>query len=297
MVRLLIVPGPSSSQLARQIAGILGTHVVDMEFKQFPDGDSYFRFKENVQGESLSVIQSTYPPQDRNMMQLFLMLEGLKDLGCREIRAIVPYLAYMRQDKRFLDGEVVSANAILRMIRYFNVDELLTVDIHNKDVLTPLGSFARDLSAMPRIADWIRRQDWERPLVIAPDKGAAHRAEIVSLALLTDFAVGHKTRDRTTGKVTSEFDKSVVPDGRRVVIIDDTIARGDTVIKATEIMLHRGAEKVFAVCTHGLFLDDAVARMRDAGVEDVICTDTIPTGHSKITVAPVIADALKSTAA
>lgn len=294
---MLIVPGPSSVQLAHQIAEILGTHVVDLEFRQFPDGDSYFRFREEVRGESVSVIQSTYPPQDRNLMQLFLMLEGLGDLGCREIRAVVPYLAYMRQDKRFLDGEVVSANAILRMIRYFSVDELLTIDIHNKDLLTTLGSFARDVSAMPRIADWIRRQDWEKPLVIAPDKGAAHRAEIVSQALSTDFAVGHKTRDRTTGKVASEFDASVMPDGRKVVIVDDTIARGDTVIKATEIMLHRGAEKVYAVCTHGLFLDDAVVRMRNAGVEEVICTDTIPTEHSKITVAPLIADALKSIAA
>ncbi len=290
---MLIIPGPASIELAHRVSDILGVRTASLESKIFPDGDSYFRLKEDVNGEDIAVIQSTYPPKDRNLMQLFLLIDGLKDLGCNKVYSIVPYLAYMRQDKRFLDGEMISANAILKLLTCLQVERLITIDIHNKESLTPLNETGVDLSAMPLLANWIGSRGWKSPLIVAPDKGASERAKTVSKALGTAHAVGRKTRDRHTGKVTVELDSSLNVQGREAVIVDEEIARGDTVIKTAEILLDRGAKSVAALCTHGLFLENAVARIQDAGVEEVISTDTIPSSNSKISVAPIIADALR----
>lgn len=291
-IALLIIPGPASNELAYRVSAALGIETATLESKIFPDGDSYFRLSEDVRGQDVAIIQSTYPPQDRNLMQLFLLIDGLKDLGCGRIYAIVPYLAYMRQDKRFLEGEMVSAQSILRLFNCLQIERLITIDIHNKESLTFLRPPGLDLSAMPLISDWIRKRGWKAPLIVAPDKGALHRAEIVSEALGTDYATGMKTRDRKTGEVTAEFDASIKVKGRVAVIVDEAIARGDTVIKTAEILHNRGATEVAALCTHGLFLENAVGRIQDAGVHEIISTDTSPTVNSKISVAPIIADFL-----
>ncbi len=292
-IALLIIPGPASKELAHRVSNIVGIKTATLESKIFPDGDSYFRINEDVSGQDVTIIQSTYPPQDRNLMQLFLLIDGLKDLGCGRIYAVVPYLAYMRQDKRFLEGEMVSAQSILKLFNCLQIERLITIDIHNKESLTFLRPPGLDLSAMPLMADWISKREWKAPLVVAPDKGALHRAETVSKALGTDYVTGRKSRDRKTGDVTVEFDASLKVQGRVAVIVDDTIARGDTVIKTAEILHNRGATKVTALCTHGQFLDNAVERIREAGVDDIISTDTIPTANSKISVAPTIADYLR----
>ncbi len=290
---MLIIPGPASKELSRRVSSILKTKTAALESKIFPDGDSYFRVDEDVAGQDVVVIQSTYPPQDRNLIQLLLLIDGLRDLGCGKIHVVVPYLAYMRQDKRFLDGEMISASSIHKLFACLSVQRLITVDIHSQESLSFLQPEGVNLSAMPLLADWVHSQGWKNPIVIAPDKGASSRAEIVSNALGTDYAVGKKTRDRRTGEVTVELDASLGVAGRIAVIVDDTIARGDTVIKTAEILLERGATRVAALCSHGLFLEDAVTRMQKAGVKEVISTDTIPTLNSKISVAPIIADFLR----
>lgn len=290
---MLIIPGPASDELSRRVSSILKIRTAALESKIFPDGDSYFRVDEDVRGQDVVVIQSTYPPQDRNLVRLFLLIDGLRDLGCGKIYAVAPYLAYMRQDKRFLDGEVISASSIHKLFNCLSIERLITVDIHSQESLTLLQPEGVNLSAMPLLASWIDSQGWKTPVIIAPDKGASSRAEIVSKALGTDYAVGKKTRDRRTGEVTAEFDAGIDVAGRVAVIVDDTIARGDTVIKTAEILLERGATKIAALCSHGLFLEDAVARIQKAGVKEVISTDTIPTLNSKISVAPIIADFLR----
>lgn len=290
---MLIVAGPASKDLAQEVSDIVGLQTAELESKIFPDGDSYFRLRGEISGKDAAVIQSTYPPQDRNLMQLFLLIDGLRGLDCRMVYAVVPYLAYMRQDKRFLEGEFVSAQSILNIIKRLKSDKLVTIDIHNRDVLSPLGSFSVDLTAMPLLASWIKSHGWKSSLIVAPDKGASQRAKAVSEAVRTDYAVGTKTRDRQTGKVMVEFDAGLMVEGRVAVIVDDTIARGDTVINAAEILLDRGAKSVAALCTHGLFLENAIERIEDAGVKEIVSTNTIPTSKSKISVAPILADFLR----
>ncbi len=292
-IALLIIPGPASDELSRRVSSILRIRIAALESKIFPDGDSYFRINEDVGGQDVVVIQSTYPPQDRNLVQLFLLIDGLRDQGCGKIYVVVPYLAYMRQDKRFLDGEMISASSIHKLFNCLSIQRLLTVDIHSQESLTLLQPEGENLSAMPLLANWIEERGWKAPIIVAPDKGARERADTVSKALDTDYAVGAKTRDRRTGEVAVEFDASINVAGRIAVIVDDTIARGDTVIKTAEILLNRGATKVAALCTHGLFLESAAERIQKAGVTEVISTDTIPTANSKISVAPIIAAFLR----
>ena len=127
-----IIPGPSSTKLGNSIAEILEIETVRIAHKKFPDGESYIRFEGEVAGEEVAIVQTTGPPQDTNLIQLFILADAAKDLGAKRVIAVVPYLAYARQDKRFLPGEAISIQTIGKLLKASGIDELLTVNVHQE---------------------------------------------------------------------------------------------------------------------------------------------------------------------
>jgi len=128
---MILVEGPSSGGLASKIGKLLGVEILRIEHKLFPDGESYIRFPKSVEGEDLVIIQGTYPPQDRNIVQACLIADTARELGAKSISLVVPYLAYARQDKRFLEGEAVSIKTVLRLFQSAGVERVYTVNIHS----------------------------------------------------------------------------------------------------------------------------------------------------------------------
>ncbi|RLF12214.1 MAG: ribose-phosphate diphosphokinase [Thermoprotei archaeon] len=287
-----VVPGPASRRLGASLAEELKTSVLEVESKVFPDGESYVRLKGEVAGEEVVVVQSCYPPQDKHLIELLLLVKTIKELGARKVIAAVPYLAYSRQDKRFLEGEAVSGRVVLELIGLAGADALLTVDVHSEALLEKLSFKAVNVSAMPLIARYLSQLRLLNPFILSPDKKRAREAGLVASLLNTDHGYLEKVRDLSTGEVKTMV-KGLPVEGRDVVIVDDIISTGGTIANAASIVKSQGARRVLAACTHPILAKGAEERMRKAGVEEIIGTDAVESHVSRVSVAPALAEALR----
>ncbi len=280
----------SSNGLAARIARLLGDRYVAMETKTFPDGEEYLRVPEKPEGAAI-VVASTYSPQEKRLMKLLMAVEALSQWGAPIVVA-VPYLAYARQDKRFLEGEPISVRIVLSSLEALGVDALVVVDVHQPHAVEEWFKQPwRNVIPYREVARYFR-DVLRDPLVLAPDRGAVERARLVAgeLGAPYDFLV--KERDRVTGEVRVK-PKELSVEGRDVVIVDDIISTGGTMALAAKNSLEAGARHVYAACTHAVMVKGALDRLLSSGIEEVVATDTVPSPVSKITVAPSLAEAVR----
>ncbi|MBS7624393.1 MAG: ribose-phosphate diphosphokinase [Candidatus Bathyarchaeia archaeon] len=289
-----IVGGPSSIDLARKISSALNIPLVNVRTKRFPDGEFYFKFEEDISGEDLLIIQSLYPPQDAHAMELFLILHTARDLGANTIKLFVPYLAYSRQDERYLEGECLSAAMIAEVIETLGADALYTIDVHNENVLKMYKIPVYNLTASGELAKYFSNKNLRDPVVIAPDDEdlARRRAKHAAKVLNAEWNYLEKRRDRYTGEIVT-FSKALEVRGRDIVIIDDIISTGKTAANAVKILKDQGADRVFVGASHILLLKDSIKIIIESGAEEVVGTDSVTNEYAKVSVAPIFVRALK----
>lgn len=285
-----MVPGPASTSLGEEIAKLLSAKVVDIEHKTFPDGESYIRLTDSVRGEKVVVVQSTGPDQNKNLMELFLLVDTAYRLGADSVIAVVPYLAYSRQHKEYRPGEAISAVTVAKLLKSLGADGFVTVNVHDESIL---GEFPNpvNVSAIAQLAAYFRDEGIAGAFALAPDDGAIEIAREADSVLRGGYGWLEKTRDVITGEVSVE-EKKLEIEGRVVIIFDDMISTGGTVVKAAQLALKQGAARVFAACVHPLLVGGALDKILNAGVEEVVGTNTVPSPVSRVSVAPVIAEAL-----
>ncbi len=286
-----IIPGPSSTKLGNSIAEILGIETVRIAHKKFPDGESYIRFEGEVAGEEVAIVQTTGPPQDTNLIQLFILADAAKDLGAKRVIAVVPYLAYARQDKRFLPGEAISIQTIGKLLKASGIDELLTVNVHQEKILEKFEIPARNISAIGLLANYFKSRGLEGAFALAPDKGASEFATEASKILGGGYGWLHKERDRYTGEVKTE-EKTLDVSGKDAIIFDDIISTGGTTANAVKILKKQGARRIFAACVHPLMIGNAKERILQSGAEEIVGTDSVPSDVTVVSLAPLLAKAL-----
>jgi len=289
-----VISGPASKDLAERVSTLTGFGNVSVAFKIFPDGESYVRLEGNVQDQNVAIVQTTSPPQqDGKLIQLALIADAAKRGGASKVSAIVPYLAYARQDKMFLAGEGISIETIARMLKAAGIDELITVNIHSESALQKFPFPARTLSAIPLLATYFVEKGFKGAFALAPDKGAMHIAKQAQEILAGN--VGHldKQRDRYTGQTKQTAEGLNVGD-QSVIIFDDIISTGGTIVGAARILREQGAKHVFCACVHGLLIGDAEKRILDSGVEEIVSTDSVPSTSSKVSLAPLLSEELKA---
>lgn len=289
---LIIVSGPASPSLSKRVIDATGADSLQLETKTFPDGETYVRFPESLAGREVAVIQSCYPPQNKNFLDLLFILDTAREMGARATAALVPYFAYARQDDSYRTGEAVSARTIARLIEATGASHFITVDMPSTKALRYFRIHAENLTCMGLIADHLKTLRLKQPFVLAPDDGAIPLAETVSKRLGIEFAWFEKTRDKITGDVsTSERELNL--EGRDAVVVDDVISTGRTIANTARIARRQGAARVIAACAHVLLAGEARSTLRSAGVEEVIGTDSIETESRPVSIAPVLAEALR----
>ena len=287
-----IILGPASKQLGKSIAENLGVKSVHVVFKRHPDGESYIRLEGNVQDDDVVIVHTTSPPQDARIIQLSLMVDAAKRCGAKKITTVVPYLAYARQDKIFLEGESVSIEVIARILDVAGVDVLKTVNVHEEKVLKRFPFKAETLSAIPLLAEHFVDNGYEEAWAIAPDKGALRLAEEAKKVLGGDCDYLEKFRNPQTGQIKMER-KQLDVKGDTVIIFDDIISTGGTIVKAAEIWKKLGAEEIFAACVHPLLIGDAESRILKAGVKKIIGTNSVTSHVSEVSLTPLISQRLR----
>jgi len=271
----------------------LGLPMLAAEFKVFADGESKFTLHEKVEGKSVFVVQSTYNPVDQHMFQLLLASHQLSEAGAK-VTAVVPYLAYARQDKQFLPGEGVTLGVVAHLMRSMGVRRLVTVDIHSAEGLALFSFPTYSVSAIPSLVEYAKSElGLKNPVVMSPDFGGSKRTEAFAQLYGAKFLQLSKTRDKATGGVSVKESNLEVADSE-VIIVDDIISQGDTVKAAADAVLKQGAKRVLAVCVHGLFVADALQKLEKASVEPIICTNSVPSRFSRVDVSEALASHLRT---
>ena len=285
-----VVGGSASVPLARGIAKEVRAGFVDVAFEKhpggFPDGERYVRLLGPVAGEHVVLVQTTHP--DPMIVEFLLLADAIRDAGARRITAVVPYFGYGRQDKRFLDGEPISAKTIAKHIAV-DCDELLTMAIPaDPEILKTFPLPTREVSGMPAIGRYLKSAKVD--VLLAPDEGALRLAKEASAVAGVPFDFLVKERiDSYTVKIEP---KALAVKGKSVGIVDDVISTGGTIATAAQELRAQGARRVIAACVHGLFVGKAEANLK--ACDEVIATDTVLSPHTKVSVAPEFAAAIRA---
>ena len=287
----LVLAFPDYREPARRLAAKAGADCADVEIHRFPDGESLVRLPEALPEHV--ILYRSFDDANRQLIELELAAATALQLGARRLTLVAPYLCYMRQDKAFRPGEAISQRIIGNLIaRHF--DTLITVDPH----LHRIGDVAEavpvrraiNVSAAPAMAAWLATQA-DGPLLIGPDEESAQWVEAIASPAGLDFAVARKRRigDREVRIELPEIELAA----RNVVLVDDMASTGNTLAEAARQIAGRGAASISELVSHALFVGDALARLRDAGVGDICSTDSLLHESNRVHLDELLAVALK----
>ncbi|MGD8506765.1 MAG: ribose-phosphate diphosphokinase, partial [Candidatus Bathyarchaeota archaeon] len=288
---MIIIPGPASTELGRKIAELLKQKLVSIKFKRFPDGESYIRFDGGVENEDVVIVQTTSPPQNDNLVQLLLMADTAKDHKAKTITAVVPYFAYARQDQRFRPGEAFSVKTIVTLLQTCDVSGIVTVNSHNPAILKTLQIPVEDLSAIPLLAEHFKDKGFDGAFSLALGKKGLVTAVEADKVLRGGYGYISTQRDRICGRVTVD-EKPLPVKGRDVIIFDDIISSGGTMVKAVASTRKQDAQTIHVACVHPLLIGDAESKVLQSGADSIVGTDSVPSRISVVSIAPLIARAL-----
>ncbi|OYR96910.1 ribose-phosphate pyrophosphokinase, partial [Halorubrum sp. E3] len=283
----MIVPGSSSQQLAAALAEETGRPLATPTYDRFPDGEGLAAVPDFA-GDEATIVAAT--DADAAWVELLQLQDAVREAGAERVTTVIPYMGYARQDESFGDGEPVSARAMARAIST-GTDRVVLVNPHEAGVAEFYDVPVETVDAASVLAEPLPAA-LDDPLFLAPDEGAVGIAETVRDAYgAGDTDYFEKHRDRETGAVAvSPSDASV--EGRDVVVVDDIVATGSTMGESVAVLNDRGAARVLAACVHPMLAANAVTKLRGAGVDRIVGSDTLERGCSVVSVAPVLADAL-----
>ena len=291
MVKFTVIGGGASKDLAKRLARKLKAVYIKTETKIFPDGESKVSFQKIPKKSVILVVQSTYPPVDTNLLQTLSIISQVRKVSSRTF-AIMPYMGYARQDKQFLNGEVITMSAVAKMLQSVGAKKVIVVDIHSNIALNHFKIPTENVSAIPELAKYFKKLNLKNPLVVSPDMGGYSRSKKFASLLKTDFIVLKKHRDRKTGRVSIQTAKVDVQ-GKDLILVDDIISTGSSIIKAAQFLKKQKCKRVFVACTHGLLVEGAEKKIRKAGVSRIISTNTIPGNTSKVDISGILAKSVQ----
>lgn len=298
--RLKIFSGNANPCLANEICAALNSPLGMANVRNFSDGEIHLQVQENVRGADVFVIQPTCSPVDRNLMELFLMMDALKRASAQRITAVLPYYGYARQDRKDRPRMPISAKLVASLLERAGADRILALDLHAAQIQGFFDVPVDHLFATPVMIDHFTPLRGLKLTVVSPDAGGVERARAFAKRLDAPLAIIDKRRTEVNIAEVMHIIGEV--EGHHCLIVDDLIDTAGTLVKAAEALLAQGAVSVRACATHAVLSGPAVSRIENSRIAEVVVTNSIPLndGASKcgrikvLSVAPLLAQAIQS---
>lgn len=272
---LMVFTGNANPRLAADVVRRLNISLGRATAGRFSDGEVNVEILENVRGKDVFVLQSTCSPTNDNLMELLIMADALKRASAGRITAAIPYLGYARQDRRPRSARVpITAKVVANMLQVAGVQRVLTVDLHSDQIQGFFDIPVDNIYGTPILLGDIWKRHYENLLVVSPDVGGVVRARALAKRLESDLAIIDKRRPKANVSEVMNIIGEVR--GRTCVMLDDLVDTAGTLCKAARALKEHGAERVLAYCTHAVLSGNAVARIAESELDELVVTDTIP---------------------
>lgn len=300
--KLKIFSGRANRPLAENIARHLGTTLGNINLGNFPDGESSVRIDEDVRGRDVFIVQPTSPPVNENLMELLVILDAFKRASPARVTAVIPYYGYARQDRKDMGRVPISAKLVADLLTTAGANRVLCLDLHAAQIQGFFNIPVDHLYAVKEITSHVRSLGIppDDLVVLSTDEGNVKKALAYQSRLGGQIAVVDKRR-RSAEETKAEHLIGAPVAGKTVVIFDDMISTASSMRNAIDTASKHGAKKIYVCATHGLFSGTAVDRLKDAPVEQIAVTDSVPLSKDKaeklpnlkvISVGPLLANAI-----
>jgi ribose-phosphate pyrophosphokinase len=297
---LKVFSGNAHPALAREICEHLDVPLGRAYIGRFPDGEVRLQILENVRGADVFVIQPTCRPVNDNLMELLILQDAFRRASAQRITAVIPYYGYARQDRKDRPRVPISSKLVADLLTTAGTDRVLALDLHAGQIQGYFNIPVDHLYSTPVTVDYFRKLRLKNLAVVSPDPGGVERARAFAKKLKAPLAIIDKRRE--DARVVEMF--NVIGDvvGKTCLIVDDMIDTGGTLVRAAKALLEKGGAKVYACATHGVFAGDAVQKIRDSQLEQVVTTNSIPLSSAAqkcsrikvLSVAKLLAEAIGS---
>jgi ribose-phosphate pyrophosphokinase len=268
-----IFSGTSNRPLAESIAKTCGMEVGKCTVSAFPDGETFVKIDENVRGEDVFLIQSTCPPTNHNLMEMFIMIDALRRASASRITAVLPFYGYARQDRKDQPRVPITAKLVANLLVTAGAHRILTMDLHAQQIQGFFDIPVDHLYAAPVIYEYLKKKDLKNFVVVSPDVGGLKMAYAYSQFLDTELAIVAKRR-----KSASEVESMGIIgdiDGRNILLVDDLTETAGTLTQAAALLTKNGAKQILACVSHALLNETGVQRLRKSNIDELITTDTV----------------------
>jgi ribose-phosphate pyrophosphokinase len=298
---LMIFSGTANRPLAEAVAARLGVNLGGADIQVFPNSNTFVRLHQSVRAKDVFIIQPTAAPSNDNLMELLIFIDTLRRDSAGRITAVVPYYGYGRTDKKDQPRVPITARLVADLIGVAGADRFVTLDLHAKQIQGFFSISCDEIPALGLLIDHFRRNPIANAVVLAPDIGALRRARNFAERLDLPLAIVEKRRS-LDGERTEIFNVIGDVDGKNVILVDDEIDTGSTLVTAAKFAVTAGALDVVACATHAIFSDPAPANICNCPLREVVVTDTIRITDDNyhrcgdkiqvLSVAPMLADVI-----
>tara|TARA_B100002052_G_scaffold280888_1_gene289417 strand:- start:1140 stop:2072 length:933 start_codon:yes stop_codon:yes gene_type:complete len=269
-----LLTGNSNKILSKNIAKYLKTKLVNSSIRKFADGEIYIEINENIRGNSIFIVQSISSPANDNLMELLLCIDALKRSSAKNITAVIPYFGYARQDRKVIPRTSISAKLVSNLITKAGADRVVTVDLHAGQIQGFFDIPVDNLFSTPIFARHVRKRIKSKKIIcVAPDVGGTERARALGKLLNVGLAIVDKRRPKPGQSQVMNVIGDVK--NQTCVIVDDIIDSGGTIVNAAKALKQRGAKEVYVYITHGVLSGDAVKKIKNSVIKNLVITDTI----------------------
>jgi len=268
-----IFSGTSNLPLARKITDYIGIPLGDCKVSAFPDGETFVKIEENVRGQDVYVLQSTSPPTNHHLMEMFIMIDALRRASASRITAVLPFYGYARQDRKDQPRVPITAKLVANLVVAAGAHRVLTMDLHAQQIQGFFDIPVDHLYAAPVMYEYLKSKQIEDLVVVSPDAGGIKMAHAYSQVLGSSLAIVAKRRKSATEVESMTLIGDIA--GKSVLLVDDLTETAGTLTEAAKLLKSQGAKSVLACVSHALLNDLGIDRLRKSDIDELITTDTV----------------------